>query len=568
MANQSTTKNGNATSNENKRYMLGIEDAFAKVSQLVFSQQANDFSEVIRTISENLNIEYFYVYHYEERDSVLKMLYEWQRHNENALSQDNNISVQDLKSWQELLIDGYKIAKRDNNDLPPEVFSELQFLFVNNIQSIIIMPIISFVGEFIGVMIIADGVQHREWKLEDVKLLQVIAEMIGTVWEQKRIKLEMDNTIRQYQAMINTVPAIMFLKDAHLTYVEVNKYFCNKLGKSRDEIIGRSDENLFSPENAQLFRASDLELIQNGKESISYEIRTENSNGSFSWMSTEKVILRNRDGQVIGLVGLTQDTTDEHLRRQQMIQTDKLAAIGTLAAGVAHEINNPIGFISSNLNTMKKYVKVLSEAFNGEREIDEAEHRKLERYLNDFNDAINESIDGAERVKKIVTDLKSFSRVDKAEGGLTDINEGIESTINIVWNELKYKCTIEKDLGQIPPINCYGGQINQVILNLLMNAGQAISDSQGVIKIKTCVENDGIIISVKDTGHGIPEKNINEIFNPFYTTKDIGQGTGLGLSLVYDIIQKHDGTIQVSSEVDIGTEFRIWLPIIKGDKEH
>jgi two-component system NtrC family sensor kinase len=180
--------------------------------------------------------------------------------------------------------------------------------------------------------------------------------------------------------------------------------------------------------------------------------------------------------------------------------------------------------------------------------------------LNDFVDAVKESIEGVNRVKKIVVDLKSFSRVDRAEKEMANLNEGIESTLNIVWNEIKYTCKVEKDYGDLPDLYCIPNQHNQVFLNLLVNAGQSIAGKSGLIEIKTWADNQNIYVSIKDNGCGIPEKNQKRIFEPFFTTKEVGKGTGLGLSLVYDIIKKHKGQIIVDSEVGVGTKFNITLP--------
>jgi two-component system NtrC family sensor kinase len=178
----------------------------------------------------------------------------------------------------------------------------------------------------------------------------------------------------------------------------------------------------------------------------------------------------------------------------------------------------------------------------------------------DIKGLITESLDGSERVRKIVQGLKSFARVDEAEYKYADINECIESTINIVWNELKYKATLKKDYGNLPLTKCYPQQINQVFMNLLINAGHAI-ESQGEITIKTWAEDGSIWVAISDTGHGIPKEDLNKIFEPFFTTKEVGKGTGLGLSITYEIVQKHDGEITVESEVGKGTTFTVRLPI-------
>ena len=267
--------------------------------------------------------------------------------------------------------------------------------------------------------------------------------------------------------------------------------------------------------------------------------------------------------------------------QSQILQQEKMASIGQLAAGVAHEINNPTGFVMSNLNTLSKYIARIKEFISCQTEIIEAltttglkdkseyierlnEKRKTTKYdyvMADIDSLINESIEGTERIKTIVQDLKSFSRVDEAEYKPANINAGLESTLNIIWNELKYKAIVKKELSDIPKTKCNLGQLNQVFMNLLVNAAQAI-ENHGEINVKTWHEEDNIFISISDTGCGIEEDKIGRIFEPFYTTKEVGKGTGLGLSITYDIIRKHNGAIQVKSKPGEGTTFTIKIPVI------
>jgi two-component system NtrC family sensor kinase len=263
--------------------------------------------------------------------------------------------------------------------------------------------------------------------------------------------------------------------------------------------------------------------------------------------------------------------------QNQLLQSEKLASLGQLAAGVAHELNNPIGFVNSNLGTLAEYIKdvkkllakyekmerIVKEDKSKEKLSKEIEELKeqinLDFLLEDFDKVISESQDGTQRVKSIVENLRDFSHVGKGELEFANINKGIESTLNIVWNELKYKAEVIKEYGDIPLIECLPQQLNQVFMNLLVNAAQAIA-THGQIKIKTYRKDKNIIIEISDTGVGIPKENIPRIFEPFFTTKEVGKGTGLGLSVAYGIIRKHNGRIEVESEVNKGTTFRVVLP--------
>jgi signal transduction histidine kinase len=258
------------------------------------------------------------------------------------------------------------------------------------------------------------------------------------------------------------------------------------------------------------------------------------------------------------------------------MQSEKMASIGQLAAGVAHELNNPIGFVHSNLGTLDGYVHDLmdiiasfenmtAKSVDADSLAEEArlvmEQRDFAFLKDDIFSLLAESKDGLGRVRKIVLDLKNFSRVGEQEWQEADLHQGLDSTLNIVWNELKYKSKVVKDYGEIPHVFCLISQLNQVFMNLLVNAGHAI-ETQGTITIRTrCHGDDKVCIEISDTGKGIAPEHINRIFEPFFTTKPVGKGTGLGLSLSYGIVKRHGGHIEVESIVGQGTTFRLLLPI-------
>ncbi len=257
----------------------------------------------------------------------------------------------------------------------------------------------------------------------------------------------------------------------------------------------------------------------------------------------------------------------------QLLQSEKMASLGQLAAGIAHEVNNPVGFVTSNLGTLKKYAHRLKKAYEEIVEVitnDENQNiaGKIKKILNknqidfilkDVFSIIDESLEGTKRVKHIVTDLKDFSHIDIKKMVSYNINDCINSTLNIVWNEIKYKAEVRKNLGNIPQIICFPQQINQVIMNLIINSVQAI-EKDGIIEITTKAVKEGVKLIIKDNGSGIPQELIRKIFDPFFTTKDVGQGTGLGLHIVYSIVKRHGGDIEVQSEAGKGTQFTVFLP--------
>ena len=258
----------------------------------------------------------------------------------------------------------------------------------------------------------------------------------------------------------------------------------------------------------------------------------------------------------------------------QLLQSEKMASIGQLAAGIAHEINNPVGYVASNLGTLQRYVNDLFRLINACEKAESchladpalnAELASLKRDIDlaflqeDTVSLVRESQEGLGRVRKIIQDLKEFSHVDRAEWQWTDLHAGLESTLNIVWNELKYKAEVVKNYGKLPQVECIPSQINQVFMNLLVNAAQAI-EGHGIITIVTGAEGEWVYVDITDTGRGMSAEVQKRIFEPFFTTKPVGKGTGLGLSLSYGIVAKHHGRIDVRSTPSEGASFRVWIP--------
>ena len=275
----------------------------------------------------------------------------------------------------------------------------------------------------------------------------------------------------------------------------------------------------------------------------------------------------------------------------QMLQSEKMASIGQLAAGVAHEINNPTGFVSSNLKTLtdyqediaeliEKYQGLMSQLANQDHQsalpqqtLSAVEELKqfekdidVEFLMEDISDLIGDCREGIDRIKKIVIDLKDFAHPGEDTEQLADINSGIESTLNVVNNEIKYKATVHKEFGDIPAVKCIPQQLNQVFMNILVNAAQAI-EKKGDIYIRTRSVSQNVEVTIRDNGSGIPQENLTRIFDPFFTTKDVGKGTGLGMNIAYNIVQKHNGTLHVDSELGKGTTFTITLPFGEKDLE-
>lgn len=292
-------------------------------------------------------------------------------------------------------------------------------------------------------------------------------------------------------------------------------------------------------------------------------------------------------GGLQGAVVSFQDLSGIRQLQQQVLQTEKMAAIGQLAAGVAHEINNPMGFIHANLFQMAEYVADLrrvSDEVDGLRkaaaagdpkEIAEAASRlgavsdevDVDFLLSDLAKAIRESQEGSERIRHIVQDLRDFSHQDTGERVFADLNQCLDSTANIVWPMMKHVVVLEREYADIPEVRCFPMQLKQVFMNLLVNAFQAIEEKiatqpgTGKILLRTVDQGDQVLVSVMDSGAGIQPDDVDRIFDPFFTTKKVGAGTGLGLSTAYNIVQRHGGALDVESVPGEGATFRLTLPV-------
>jgi two-component system NtrC family sensor kinase len=256
----------------------------------------------------------------------------------------------------------------------------------------------------------------------------------------------------------------------------------------------------------------------------------------------------------------------------QIIHNEKMVSLGQLAAGVAHELNNPAGFIYGNMEVLRECATGLERLlgfYDGAalpREVSAGAERlkaniDYENTLADLRSIIEDCASGAERIRDVVQNLRTFSRLDEAEFKKVDIHEGLDSTIRLLSRfYTSGRITLLRDYGKLPPVDCYAGQLNQMWMNLLANAAQAVSGG-GEVRVATRLDGDTVRVSVSDTGEGIAPEHLGKIFDPFFTTKPVGEGTGLGLSITYGIVERHGGTVRVESEPGGGTTFTVTLPV-------
>jgi two-component system NtrC family sensor kinase len=260
--------------------------------------------------------------------------------------------------------------------------------------------------------------------------------------------------------------------------------------------------------------------------------------------------------------------------QQQIIQQEKMATIGQLSAGIAHEINNPVGYVSSNLASLGKYFQKLKEFIALQSEVIEAYEQgktppsisaekkkmKIDYILEDVDDLTKESLEGCDRIRSITRDLKTFVRSGEDKQESVDLHEVIDKTLNVIWNEIKYKAKVAKKYGELPEISCYPNKLSQVFMNLIINASHAM-EKEGTITITTWQEDGEVFVSIHDDGCGIPREDLENIFTAFFTTKEKGKGTGLGLSICKEIIEQHKGKIEVDSNLGEGTTFTLRIPV-------
>ena len=405
------------------------------------------------------------------------------------------------------------------------------------------------------------------------------------------------------QTILDNLPMMAWLKDREGRFLLVNQQFAEAVGRPREEILRLTSFDVWPHHLAEYYHSVDEEIIATGR-SKQIEEEIADVRGA-TWFEVFKAPITAADGTVVGTTGIAFNITgrkqkeelilakkrelrtlntdleeriEEEITKNRakdlvVMRQEKLASIGRLAAGVAHEINNPISFVSTNLLILTDYLRQMgaylalqqellagSVAEEQRRDLATAAQRlEIPLILDDGPALLAESLDGVQRVARIVRDLKSFSRVDAPDYEPAELTACLESAFTIVANELKYLATVDKEYQELPPTFCHPSQLNQVFLNLLHTAGQAVTPP-GRITLKSWFDESFVYASVEDNGHGIPEELRERIFEPFYTTRDVGKGTGLGLSIAHDIIAKHHGELLLESSIGVGTTFTVKLP--------
>jgi len=412
------------------------------------------------------------------------------------------------------------------------------------------------------------------------------------ITERRRVEEERREALTRQEALLENIPAMIFLKDADGRYVAANRAYRDILPASISSPTGKRDNDMFPPKLAARFAEEDRQVLEEERV-VTKEQRMKLRDGRMIPVSVSLSPVRGPDGRITGLVGIAFDITERKMMESQLAQAQKLESIGQLAAGIAHEINTPTQYVGDNvrflqdgfedlMQIVEKHGELLCAARNGGASaelIDNVEalteEADLEYLRDEIPNAIGQSLEGIDRVGEIVRAMKQFSHPGGEEKTRLDLNNAIETTITVARNEWKYVAEMETDFDEaVSGVPCYPGDLNQVILNIIVNAAHAISDvvggnsgQKGTITVKTRRDGNWAEIRISDTGGGIPQEIRSRIFDPFFTTKEVGKGTGQGLAIAHNIItEKHGGSLTFESDVGNGTTFVIRLPAGESSK--
>jgi PAS domain S-box-containing protein len=377
-------------------------------------------------------------------------------------------------------------------------------------------------------------------------------------------------------ALVRAVPDLLFRLTGDGTYIDYNDGSPEPTAVPAEAFLGKNIRELPLPPafiDKTLYHLQ--HVIREGTLDVfEYELEI----GPGKLQQYEARLSRSGPDEVVCIVRNITERKQAEARQAQLLQSEKMAMLGQMAAGIAHEINNPVSYVMSNLGTLRQYLRELQPVLQAQRELMEPgaaadmlperlqklrelwERQRLDEVLQDIPELIQESQMGTHRIREIVQSLRTFTRQDSGEPQLVDLNAELESSLRIVWAEIRYKCEVKREYGPLPHVACFPNQLAQVFTNLLVNAAQAI-ETRGVICVRTWQDREEAVVQISDTGRGMTPETIAKLSTPFFTTKPRGQGTGLGLSISYGIIACHKGRIEVQSELGKGTTFTIRLPL-------
>jgi PAS domain S-box-containing protein len=472
--------------------------------------------------------------------------------------------------WRNLLTEGAQVKGLVSSFTD----EEKAILEPQGILSILCIPI-QVEGNWYGFIGFDEVEREREWDDEDIRTLQTASEIIGIYIEKQKFEETLRISEERFRSLVENANDIIYSLTPQGKFSYISPKVNEIMGYEVSDLLGKPLFPVLHPDDLQ----ESIDWFKSGfqdhpEHEDGYEFRMLHKDGSTRWFTTKASAILNENGDVMELIGVAHDITqmkavleeienaNRHLRetQAQLAQSEKMASLGVLVAGVAHEINTPLGAMNSMHDTLMRSIVRLKDIVNAHFADEHKAYPDLKATLDVIDDSNKVIATGAERVTNIVRRLRSFARLDEAELKTVDIHEGIEDTLTLIHHSIKHDITVRKEYAEIPPIACYPGQLNQVFLNILVNARQAIK-GKGEITITTLKKHDKVHIKIKDTGVGISKDNVPKIFDPGFTTKGVGVGTGLGLAICYSIVQNHKGEITAESEPGKGTTFTVVLPM-------
>ncbi len=439
-------------------------------------------------------------------------------------------------------------------------------------KSVLLLPV--FVNDqWKGLLRFDDPQRPRTWDDEEVRILKTAAQMVGGYLSRRQAVEALRVSEERFRSLVENIKDVIFSTDAEGRLTYLSPQFESITGYRVADYIGRPASELITDSEARQVHTEWLESGAMQSEEEAFEFWMETAGGERKWFVTHSSTICDAEGNVIEIIGAAHEITalkkmmeeleqaNRHLRETQgqLVQSEKMASLGMLVAGIAHEINTPIGAVSSMHNTLVLALGKLNDALEEVKTQDDKLAQTIRTMMRVIDDANKVIKNGTQRVTAIVRRLRSFARLDEAALKDCDLHEGLEDTLTLVHHEIKHTITVNREYGELPILACYPGRMNQVFLNIIINARQAMRE-KGEITIRTWTEGKKAFIAFTDTGGGIPKENLEKIFDPGFTTKGVGIGTGLGLSICYRIMQDHHGDIRVESEVGKGTTFTLMLP--------
>jgi PAS domain S-box-containing protein len=572
----------------------------ARSEKLAGGQWMDILGEVTEAAAGALETERTSVWLFDARQSLLRCanLFELgpQRHSSGA-----ELAAGDYPAYFAALREEHTIAAHDARTDPRTREFAATYLAPLGITSMLDAPIRAG-GVIAGVLCHEHAGPVRHWKVDEQNFAASVADLLSLALEtgeRKKAEAELRRSEEYYRALIENALDVVTLIDAERIVRYVSPAVERVLGYGMDELVGQRGRLIFHPDEIELADHIMAQFVQNPNKPVSAEFRMRHKLGSWRTMQlTGKNLLDNPAvrGIVVSLRDVTENRNAEQLLEEyrynlenkvldrtralneknqalqealqqlqatqhELILQSKMASLGSLVAGVAHEVNNPIGAVNSAADVSTRCIDRLLKLVDSSRSLEELKGNETFRQMVEMlkeNHRI--TVTAGNRIAKIVRSLKNFARLDEAEFQNADLHEGLDSTLTLVHHELRNRAIVVKDYGILPLVYCSPNQLNQVFMNLFINASQAI-DGKGEIHIRTRSGDNRACVQITDTGRGILPQHLPKIFDPGFTTKGTGVGTGLGLSICYNIIQKHKGVIAVDSEPGKGTTFTITLPV-------